>query len=177
MRIGRTFVMLLCLAWPQPGRAEGMSEKEVAAAYVLNFVKFAEWPAAAFREEGQRITLCVVGSEALSETLDALDGRAVGKHVLQVIKRPDADDGLNNCQVVYLGDSMRQRATAVIVALGEAPVLTISSIDGFAQRGGCIGLFAQDDRMRFEVNLAAVRKGRLRLPAQVLNLAANVFGR
>jgi hypothetical protein len=177
MRIDRTFLLLLCLAWMPAGRAEGMSEQEITAAYVLNFVKFAEWPAAALMEEGQHIALCVVGSEALSEKLGALDGRAVGKQVLRVIKRADADDGLKKCQVVYLDDSMRQRATAVIAALGEAPVLTISSIEGFAQRGGCIGLFSQDDKMRFEVNLAAVRKGRLRLPAQVLNLAANVFGR
>ncbi len=52
-----------------------------------------------------------------------------------------------------------------------APVLTVAEFDGFASGGGMIGLYVAESRVRFEVNLAAVRATGLQLGSNLLKLA------
>jgi hypothetical protein len=55
--------------------------------------------------------------------------------------------------------------------------LTISDIPNFAERGGNIGLIYRENKVQFEINLASIRIAGLRLSSQMLNLAANIFGK
>lgn len=159
----------------QHGRAE-LSESQVKAAYVYNFIKFAAWPNA-LPNDGS-VTLCVLGGDVLGGALSGLDGASANGRVLHVVQRVGVPDReLRSCRVLFIGSSERARFVSIIKSLGDAPVLTVSDIDDFAERGGCIGLRYRDNRIVFEINLAAVRKAGLRLPGQLLNLASYVFGR
>jgi hypothetical protein len=158
----------------QPSHAE-LSAQQVKSAYVFNFIKFVEWPAQEIMAGG-KIRLCVIGDDGLHASLSALDGRKVGEYALQV-RASTEPSRLDNCHVLFIGDQERRRLVPIIKSLHAAHVLTISDISGFAERGGGIGLLHTDDRMLFEVNLASTRKAGLRLSGQMLNLAANIFGR
>jgi hypothetical protein len=180
----RLFALTL-LVWLQPGKADGMSEGQVKSAYVLNFAKFVEWPAGTVWAD-DKITLCVVGSNVLGGALLELGGRKVGGRELRVVQRtsenllagyPNAGGNPGNCHLIFIGESEQQRAVAILKALGDSPVLTISDIEDFAEKGGGIGLLYHENRIVFEANLASAQKSKLRLPSQLLNLASYVFGR
>jgi hypothetical protein len=177
MNAPRLALLLLLLAGmgTQPCRAE-LSELQVKSAYVFNFIKFVEWPAAAIKPTG-KIRLCVIGDDGQYTSLSALDGRKIGEYELRVIPRLGSNENLNACHVLYIGEQERRRVIPIIKSLSYASVLTISDMPGFAERGGGIGLLHRDDRMLFEVNLASTRKAGLRLSGQMLNLAANIFGK
>ncbi|HNO87252.1 MAG TPA: YfiR family protein, partial [Rhodocyclaceae bacterium] len=55
-------------------------------------------------------------------------------------------------------------------------VLTVSDIDGFAEAGGGIGLVTEEDRVRFDINQAALTRDTLKASSQLLRLGRNVFG-
>ena len=158
----------------QPCRAE-LTEVQIKSAYIFNFIKFAEWPAGAVRP-GEKLKLCVIGNDQLYASLSELEGRRAGEYELHVA-RPGTGENWLSCQVLYIGEQEQRRLVPIIKSLGNAPVLTISDIPGFAERGGGIGLLQRNDRMLFEVNLASTRKAGLRLSSQMLNLAANIFGK
>ncbi len=158
----------------QPCRAE-LTELQVKSAYVFNFIKFVQWPAGTVKPGG-RINLCVIGNDGLRASLASLDGRKAGEYEIRIAPH-SANPVLGACQVLYIGDLEQRRLVPIIKSLGDAPVLTISDIPGFAERGGGIGLLNRNDKMLFEVNLASTRKAELRLSGQMLNLAANVFGK
>jgi hypothetical protein len=167
-------LLLLAGAFSRPCHAE-LSEVQVKSAYVYNFIKFVEWPASVLKA-GNKIRLCVIGNDNLLASLTALDGRRVGEYEIQVV--PHTGNGtLNTCNVLFIGEQEQRHLIPIIKSLGEAPVLTISDIPGFAERGGSIGLLNRNDKMLFEVNLASTRKADLRLSGQMLNLAANIFGK
>jgi hypothetical protein len=151
------------------------SELQVKSAYVFNFIKFVEWPDNAIKT-GDKLKLCVIGNDELHASLSALNGRKVGKYELQVT-HPDRSTVWNACHVLYISNNQQRRFIPIIKSLGSAPVLTISDIPGFAERGGGIGLLNRNDKILFEVNIASTRKAGLRLSGQMLNLAANIFGK
>lgn len=165
----------------RPGMAQPL-ESQIKSAYVLNFAKLVAWPAVA---EGT-MTLCVVGGNVLGGVLAELEGRKAGGRELRVVHytpekilnlHPNTDSVLGGCQMVFIGESEQSRFVPIIKALGNSSALTISDIEGFAEKGGCIGLRYRDNKIVFEINLAAANKAKLRLPAQLLNLASYVFGR
>ena len=174
-RLSKLGYALLFLAWLQPSLAQGMTENQIKTAYVLNFAKFAEWPAGTIGAD--KLTLCVVGNDVLGGALAALDGRKAGGRELHVVERRNAGDNLRDCNVVFIGASERRRFVAIVMALGDSPALTISDIENFAEKGGSIGLGYRENKIVFEVNLASVQKSRLRLPGQLMNLASYVYGK
>ena len=172
----RFLLMLLLLAGMsmQCCRAE-LPELQVKSDYVFNFIKFAEWPDRALKT-GDKLRLCVIGNNELLASLATLNGRKAGEHELLVM-RADRSEVWNTCHVLYIGEHEQRRLASIIKSLGTAPVLTISDIPGFAERGGGIGLLNRNNKMLFEVNLAATRQAGLRLSGQMLNLASNIFGK
>lgn len=157
-------------------------ESQIKTAYVLNFVKFTDWPSGVSSDG--KVTLCVVGNNVLDGKLASLDGRKAGSQEIHVVPYStesvfaghlNADRVRGMCQVLFIGESEQRRYMHIIKALGDSPVLTISDIDDFAENGGCIGLRYRENKIVFEVNLGAVQRSKLRLPGQLLNLASFVF--
>ncbi len=171
-------IAFITLVWAGilPVSADPLTEEQIKSAYVLNFIKFADWPAGVIPGDS-KVTLCVMGNAPLGGALDVLDGRKAGKREIHLRQRAKFGDDLSGCHVLFIGESEQRWLTAVIKSLGDAPVLTISDIESFAERGGIIGLLHQENRILFEVNLAAARAGKLHLQGQMLNLATNVYGR
>lgn len=153
-----------------------LTELQIESAYVFNFIKFVEWPPATLRD-GEKLRLCVVGNEELHTSLATLNGRKAGAYELQVMPRSTDSLGYNACHVLYIDVQEQRRFIPILKSLGSRPVLTISDIPDFAERGGNIGLLYRENKVLFEINLASTRKAGLRLSSQMLNLAANVFGR
>jgi hypothetical protein len=156
--------------------AASLSEAQIKAAYLYNFAKFVEWPAEVL-PPGADILLCVVGNSVLDGELQALDGRKAGERTLRFVQHNYTDPDLNNCHLLFLGSSEKAHVVVTLKALRDAPVLTLSDIDDFAEKGGGISLLFRDNKVVFEVNLEPIRNARLHLPGQLLNIAAIVYGR
>lgn len=143
------------------------TESEVKAAFVYNFLRFAEWPATVSPRD--TITVCVSGGEALTAALSTIEGRQVhGKPI--VLKRNARPDDVSACHALVTTDGDVLRSAELLRATRNLPVLTIGDAAGFAAAGGCIELVIADKRVQFEVNVDAVNRAGLRLSSQLLRL-------
>lgn len=176
LRLLRTGLMLFWLGCCQLTLAEDLSEAQIKTAYLYNFAKFVEWPAAVLPANAE-LVLCVIGSNVLDGALETLNGRSIGAHPLRVATQSYASLALNGCHLLFIGVSEQQRFLVILKALGNAPVLSLSDIEDFAGKGGGIGLLLRDNKVLFEVNLEAIRNAGLHLPGQLLNIAVDVYGR
>lgn len=170
------YFFFLLLLWAPFAAAEIMPDNQVKSAYVLNFAKFVDWPEGVVIPGGD-LMLCVLGRDVFGGALFDLEGRAVKKHRIKVIRHNDASSYFGGCHLLVIGESESGRVAGILGRLGDAPVLTISGAANFAENGGAIGLTPHDNKVVFEINLATAKKARLRLPAQLLNLAHQVFWR
>ena len=80
------------------------------------------------------------------------------------------------CQVVFISSSEDPRLEEILAGLADRPVLTVSEGEAAAAKGAIIGLVLEENRVRFEVNVGAARRAKLRLGSQLLRVAVRLVG-
>ena len=80
------------------------------------------------------------------------------------------------CQVLFLGTLEKKRIAKILASLNGNPVLTVGESENFAQQGGMIGLCLEDNKVRFEINLGAANRAKLRISARLSSPAKTVIG-
>jgi hypothetical protein len=169
-------LILAGILLPSSPAAAEIGEADVKAAFVLNFLKFVEWPASAFHSPEDPIVLSVFGTDPTAATLASLDGKMVsGRRV--VVRKVPGLPVLERCQVLFIGASEKAALPSILGAVQHWPALTIADFERFAQRGGTIGFIRQDDRVGFEINEESAKKAGLKVNAKLLYLGKSVRGR
>jgi hypothetical protein len=152
-----------------PQAAQAVAEPALKAAFLLNFTKFTDWPEDELAPAAPMV-LCVADAEVATALDSLVAGRSVNQHAL-ALRRLKLDEPIRGCAVLYASKLDERRTLQLVAGLAGASVLTVGDAQDFAARGGMIGLFVDDGRMRFAINRNAVQRTRLKLSAQLLTLA------
>jgi hypothetical protein len=152
-----------------PLRIDGEAiEYQVKAAYLLNFIRFTEWPSNAFMDAESPFTICVLGEDPFGSTLDQiLSGETVNGRKVQA-KRIKNAPGSGACQVLYIAEPAKNPPP-----VGPG-VLTVGEGQGFVKEGGIIAFVLDNRRVRFGINQTAAAGAGLKLSARLLNVAGFV---
>ena len=146
-------------------------EYEVKATYLYNFARFVEWPAVAVEAKGNSFDVCVLGQDPFGPTLDAVvAGETIAGKTVSA-KRVSKPQDAAACRVLYISSSEENRLREVLAALDKSAVLTVSDIPRFSQRGGMIQFVQENNKIRFEVNLASATAAGLSLSSELLKVA------
>jgi hypothetical protein len=157
------------------GQSSSASEYNVKAAFLFHFAQFVEWPAEAFKEAGAPLTYCTIGDDPFHGALDqALNGKTVGAHPLRVAHLREPNEALN-CKVLFLGAAEKKRFAEALAGVNNLPVLTVGETEHFVDEGGIIGFCLEENKIRFEINLRAAAKAKLKVSAKLLALAKTVI--
>lgn len=155
--------------------AETVPEREVKAAMLYNFTKFVEWPSGALGEPGAPVTICVAGRDPFGPALEqAVADRTAYGRPIRIAKAGRVEE-LKGCHIVYIGVSERKRLAESLEMIAQPGVLTVSDIEEFTHQGGIVGFVLRDSKVRFEVNLDAAEKARLKISARLLKLATGIY--
>jgi YfiR/HmsC-like len=143
---------------------------QLKAGYLLNFVKFVEWPASV---SANLLTVCFVGGKGVRDALaSGIDTKMAGERHLAVRSLSDSDPPVG-CNVLYIDAAMMPEG-AHEPNTAESPVLTVSDAKAFAHVGGMIELFSDANHLRFNINIASAQKAGLHISSSLLQLAAVV---
>jgi hypothetical protein len=164
-------LVLLCASG---ARAQNVTEPSLKAAFLFNFATFTGWPQDALPETGSFVA-CVLGDDRLGDALEgAVKGRQVSGRAI-VVSRVQSEGPLRSCHLLYVSGVSATQIAAALTTVRDAPILTISDADDFAQSGGIAHLFVENGRMRFDINLGHARRSRLQLSSKLLALATSVL--
>jgi hypothetical protein len=146
-------------------------EYRVKAVFLYNFAKFIEWPPDAFAAPGAPFGLCVLGNDPFGPDLEELVGSKVAQGRPLAIRRFADVKAMSGCHILFVADTDRRKLPAILQAVGSAPILTVGENQDFTQLGGALRFFLLENRVRFEINLAATARAHLKLSAKLLDLA------
>lgn len=162
------------LLWPAPAAGTGhWEESQIKVAFLYHFAQFADWPPGAIPPGEKSFVLGILGRDPFGEDISLLAGRRIKGRPVEV-RRIDNIEEIFACQLLFISPCKRHPLEKTLSLLKGRPVLTVSDSEGFAGRGGMIALVPEGGRIRFEINLAAVRSNGLTLSAQLLDLATIV---
>ena len=170
-----TFVALLCLslctAMQAGAQAKAPLEYAVKAAFLYNFTKFVEWPPDALDEKDTLLQICVIGESPFGDELEnTLEGKKVDGKSVTIAYAQSVKEALSY-DVVFIAQSEESNLDRILKKLTTEAILTVSDIDDFAERGGTIGFFVEDNRIRFEINVDAAEETGLQISSKLLRLA------
>jgi len=163
--------LALCLAIATPcGFAEVASEGQLKAAYLINFLKYIEWPATK-----PTVTICLFGRDSLGPYLAPYEGRSVAGKELR-IRRVSSPDQLADCQELFVPDTEEARFAAILRWTDKQAILTVSDGEFFARDGGSVSLIRQDGRLQFDINTDSMGRAGLKPSSQMMRLARQIIG-
>jgi len=125
-------------------------------------------------DQEDSFAICVLGRDPFGAALDAtLAGEKVGNRIMVARRITDLQEAAK-CKILFIASAEAARFKQVLASLGKSSVLTVSDLPDFTLNGGMIQFVLENNKVRFEVNLAAADKAGLTLSSQLLKVATAV---
>jgi len=162
-----------CAAAPaDSGTLAGISEYDVKAAFVYNFLKFIELPQPTSGQVSSEINLCVYNSARDFNPLAVLEGKTIADKLIKTTLIAGTNE-LPGCDTVFILKSEEAEVNKVLQALAGKAILSVGEVDRFCERGGIINLYFAENKVRFAINAEAARAVNIRISSKLLRLAAS----
>jgi hypothetical protein len=168
--IASAFVLLPALG----AQSSKPTDYDVKAVYLYNFGRFVEWPSNVTASRSDSFTICILGQDPFGAALDiTFAGETIGGKSVAA-RRIATPQESGNCQILFVSAAEEARLLKIIETLDKEAILTVSDMPQFSQRGGMIQFVLEGKKVRFEVNLTAVRHAGLTLSSELLKVATTV---
>jgi hypothetical protein len=183
-------LLLGMCAWsagPGAQTPDGERANQVKAAYLINFLRYTDWPAASFPTPETPFRIVVAGGPGLLDAIRGIAGAAgrVAGRAIEVERMELPPSGvasgsaqraqiaarLRQCHVLFVERSDPARADELIGLVRDYPVLTVGDVDRFAASGGMLELLPRGPNIVIAANPGAIRRSDLVVSAKVLKLA------
>jgi hypothetical protein len=154
--------------------SEGTLNREypLKALFLYNFAGYIEWPANTFANEQTPFTIGVLGNASIDETLNQIAAaKQINGRKIAIVHFVSVND-LKPCQILFIPRSVpAPQQNQAIEAMKNRPVLIVGESDGFAAAGGDVNFFVQANKIRFEINVAAIKQQQLKASSKLLAMA------
>jgi hypothetical protein len=172
--IGGSLSLLACahLCTASNGYAQGaQSGNQVKAAYLLNFLKFVEWPEDAFAGPLSPVVIGIVGNNPFGFSLqqDILGKTVQGRDL--IVRHYHVGEDLRGSHILFISASEQKRLPQILSSLRGSSVLTVADMDQFLEAGGMIQFSLEGTQLRFTINVNATNQTKLKLSSKLLSVA------
>lgn len=176
--------------WATGSQDQAKQEYRLKAVVIYNIIKFVEGFHFDDPNQGQTLIIGIAGEDQFKDSFNplldkpVLDNRYISIRALPLRPGPKDDptaidqndiNALRQCNVLFISGSERQRFRSIISAVRNLSILTITDMPGFLEQGCVINLGIENNKIYFEINLAAASRANLTLRSQLLRLAKRLI--
>ena len=145
--------VVLCLTIE--ARGVDLSPEQQTGALLLKITRYVTWPDPKKADSNSFFLVGVLGTSAVVNVLQhASKGRSVHGRPYRVVHFPAGWDvrEWRKCQVLFISQSEQGRLAEILSAIEGASVLSVSSIESFANRGGMLSFDTSSTKLRILLN-------------------------
>lgn len=175
LRLGAWAVLLLLNCTTMNGVwADTESDKVVGlkAALIFRSSTFVTWPKDTFNGQDTPLLIGVLGNESIRNTLaDVTTDVTIVGHPIEVINVTLEDDW-SLLHIIFVDSSMTEAFLKIDKdAHIDTPLLTLGDSTKFAESGGIMQIFIDNNKPRIRVNIDAAERKKLKINSRLLELA------
>lgn len=163
--------LLLQLMASGASHAGSMTEPELKAAFIYNFVQFTTWPSGLLAQ-AEALNVCVRPHAPVALALSTLSGKMV--HGLPLSITALAEERLATCHVLFVDAAdiaLLKKLSALSIPM---PILTVAELPDSSADKAMIRLALDGKKIVFDVNAGEAKRSRLIISSRVLTLARSV---
>jgi len=166
-------------------------EYQIKAAFLYNFIKFVDWPKEKMADSNEPITIGVIGTDPFGHAFEPIkDKKVKGRKVVirrfKGFKEQEPSDekdkselkrtieSLKKCHLLFICSSEKEKLREIISLVMDDSFLTVGEAKGFLETGGIINFLMEEKKVRFEINVTAAKKSKLKISSKLLRLAKRV---
>lgn len=162
-------------------------EYQVKAAFLYNFIKFVDWPEENLADSNEPITIGIIGKEPFGDAFEPIKDKLIkGKKAivkrfkgLEELKKSAEEhpqiEAIRQCHLLFICHSEKEKLEEIINCVQDHSVLTVGDMKGFLKSGGIINFIMEGKKIRFEINVTAAKRAKLKIRSQLLRLAKKVI--
>ncbi len=163
--------LVLTLFWQRASaQTSTLREYEIKAAYLYQFANYTAWPPAALGDKDAPFILGIYGENPFSDILNGFTNKFVHDRPIRIKKCSRLDEA-KDCHLLFISSSEKNNLPAILPYLKTRSILTVADTPSFLDLGGIINLTTANNKVGFEINLAAAEEAKLKISSQVLGLA------
>ena len=159
------------------GDEVSMPEYQVKALFLLNFIKYVDWPQGSFADAGTPVIIGVYGEDRFGDALKkAVQGKIIsGRRI--IVQSLGKSDATAKCNILFISDSEKTHLGEILNKIKGLPVLTVGESGLFLEQGGIINFVNKEGKIRLEINLDSARQANLQISSKLLSVADVVKGK
>ncbi|MBU0765658.1 MAG: YfiR family protein [Bacteroidetes bacterium] len=152
--------------------AQHYTENEVKAAFIVNFIKFVEWPDTSDSNIEKIKVIGIYRKNPFGHVLEnMLKNRMIGGSAWTVIHLT-APEEIRQCDLLFINNIGQVELTFILNIIEDRSILTIGdNIKDFCQNGGIINYTGTLEKKAFEINKMAAVRQNLEISSKLLYLA------
>ena len=163
-------ILLIGMHAPMPEQAQVTREYQLKAAFLYNFCQFVDWPANAFTRNDEPLIIGVFGDNPFGHYLDeTVKGEKIDQHPI-VVKYYDNNEN-GKCHLAFIALNDPEQSSEIVKTLKGKSTLTIGDQRWFLEQDGMIRFVNSDNKIRFQINVDAVKEAGLEVSSKLLRLA------
>jgi len=164
---GLSWLFVILFTIPSLVLAQNIQTIKVALTY--NFAKYTQWP---HSDTVSEFNFCYF-SDTYTKDFEKIVHKKIKTQNISTVLIEDISD-LGQCNVVYVGAAAEPKINAILSAVKNKAILTVSNVPDFTNLGGMIELVLVNNKLRFKVNMKEILNSQLKMSSHVLKLAIDV---
>lgn len=153
-----------------PQLSAAIEEQRLKAVIIYKLSLFVSWPA-----DDEELNICTFSKHdfnTIKETIGSQTRKGKSIHLNLVTMN---DNIVGQCDILNLDNVPKKQISKILESIKKHPILTVGDGDSFARNGGIIGLFLEDEKVKFSINFKASRLAELKINSNLLKLAVAVY--
>jgi hypothetical protein len=152
-------------------QAPAPTEPQLKAVFVFNFSHFVAWPPESFASPTEPFVIAVLGGDAIAAQLEeAVRDEKLDAHPL-VVRRLRMGEEIPACRILYIDRTQGGQLEQILAQVRQHDTLTVSDMEGAAQRGAIIELANEKNRIKLVINTDHAQDAGLTISSNLLRLA------
>lgn len=139
---------------------------KIHSLFVFKFTQYIEWPS----NSGDFVIGVVGNSPILAELELIAASKKVNTRTI-VVKKMSSSADLSGCHMVFISENQGSSLATIAGKLQGKPILIVSETNGGAKKGAGINFVIIEEKMKFELNKAAIEKQGLKVSGDLTKLA------
>jgi uncharacterized protein DUF4154 len=145
-------------------------EYKVKAAFIHKFIKYVKWPANKLKSSDKLFSIGVIGNNKIFKYLKIITKNILIKNLHVKVEKVNVISS-KNYHILFISQVPPANLKDILSIAKDKSILTISDVDGYAEKGVMVNFYKAGHFTRFKINIKSVKRSDIYISSKLLKIS------